>query len=105
MKMKYKKHEMPSKMKDIKMSDQNIVEFAYAIKDLISPLCGVKLSHDKAVYYQACFYKMRDILTLMDAEYLDAHKDLVAFYHDGRVRKEKDVLYWGSKNNPIIEQI
>jgi hypothetical protein len=97
-------HELHFSKKEVKMSNQDIIEFAYAIKELISPLWGVKLSHDKANCYYDCFYKVQELLKLVDSEYLEAHKKVVAFYREGRVQdKDMEILYWVDKDNSIMK--
>ena len=93
MKKKDKTGKIDSTTKEVKISNQDIIKIAYAVKDLLTPLWGAKLTFDRAYYYHSCFYKVQEFLEKLDPEYLEAYEEVVAFYRDGRVRyKDMETL-------------
>jgi len=96
---------------EAKLSNQQIVEFAYLTKEMIELCIGTndkrsaKLSFEEANCYLACFYKAREMLGLIDSEYIEFHGGLVEFYQEGReLSNDWDRLHWIVPNEAPISE-
>jgi hypothetical protein len=71
---------------NVELSNQQVVELAYAVMELIEPLARThaKLYFEQANGYLSCFYLMRGLLGNVDPDYLDQHKDLARFFRQDR---------------------
>jgi hypothetical protein len=81
--------------REVKLSNQQIVEFAYLTKELIEIALGEKLFFEQANCYFSCYYTIRDLLKQVDDEYLAAHRRLSHFYRGTReLLNDEDRLRW-----------
>jgi hypothetical protein len=81
----------------IDISNEEIVSLAYLIKVLIevSVYDQWKISFEEAWCNFACAYKIRDMLKLVDTEYLKPHAELKKFYGEGKViPTDTDRMNW-----------
>lgn len=80
-----------------KLSQQTIIEFAYAIHMMVEPLAesGSKLSFEEANCLTSLFYCIRRLLGYVDQKYLDLHPEVVNFYRkDRELDNSCDRLSW-----------
>jgi hypothetical protein len=95
------KKELRFREKSIKMSNQEIIEFAYLTQEIIKSCFGEKLFFEEANCYLACFHKVRELLKQVDAKYLSEHERLVDFFRDDReLSNEWDRLHWVNCKDP-----
>ncbi|MGP8152556.1 MAG: hypothetical protein ACLQBQ_00190 [Smithella sp.] len=81
--------------KEVKFTNQEIIKFAYITKEIIGYAWGVKLSNAQANCYVECFYKIQELIEIVDKEYLNRHNELCEFFRGGRrLTTEDDRLYW-----------
>ena len=68
----------------VTLSNQDIIQMAYAHAELIGPLIAAhtKLSFEQANCFFALYYQIRNLLELLPAEYLAFHRRVVEFYKD-----------------------
>jgi hypothetical protein len=79
----------------VNLTSQEVVKFAYIIKEIIEYAWGKKLSNAQANCYIECFYTIKDLLEFMDKEYLKKHFKLADFFLKGkRLTSENDKLQW-----------
>lgn len=76
--------ELRLRAKQVVLSNQAIIEFAYLTKNMIRTVYEEKLSFSAANCYTHCFYTVRSLLKLIESEYLAEHKNLTEFYQEGR---------------------
>lgn len=90
------------KPKIVELCNENIVEFAYVVKELIEYCYGHKLFFEQSNCYHSRFYAIREMLKLVDPEYLSLpqHASLAEFYKEGReLSNDCDVLtFWEKKD-------
>jgi len=89
-KVRFREHE-------VKLTNQQIVEFAYLTKEVIESCIenNAKLSFERANCYPACFYKVREMLRLVDLKYIASHGRIMDFYQEGReLSNDFDRLKW-----------
>ncbi len=87
--------ELRASQKKVKLTNQEIIKFAYITKEIINYAWGKKLSNAQANCYEECFYSIQDLLEEVDKEYLNRHKELCNFFHKGRrLTSEDDRLRW-----------
>ena len=77
---------MNERIIEVSLPQQTIIEFAYAIKDLIEPHVArrTKLCFEEANCYTACYYTVRELLDRVEHGYTKQHADLVQFYDNGK---------------------
>jgi hypothetical protein len=79
----------------VELCNQDIIDFAYITKDVIEHLLHEKLMFEEANNYTHCFYSIRRLLKLVDAEYLKQHTRITEFYREGReLSNDWDRLEW-----------
>jgi len=89
---RFKEHE-------ITLSNQRILELAYTAKDLLEILLedNTKLSFCQANSCFGTFYTMRNLLILVDYDYLaEFHQMLIDFY-DRDIHIQFDRLFWAEE--------
>jgi hypothetical protein len=87
--------ELRTSQKKVKLTNQEIIKFAYITKEIIKYAWGMKLSNAQANCYEECFYTIQDLLEEVDKEYLNRHAELRDFFHMGRrLISEDDRLRW-----------
>jgi len=82
---------------EIMLDNQSIIELAYLAKEMVEACLKsrVQMSQERARCYQHCFYNARDMLELVDGEYLDLHPSLRDFYAENReLSSYDDYLSW-----------
>ncbi|MGD0278357.1 MAG: hypothetical protein ABSC11_03520 [Smithella sp.] len=81
--------------KGVKLTNQEIIKFAYVTKEIIRYVWGKKLSNAQANCYVECFYKIQELMEIVDKKYMDRHKELCEFFRGGkRLITGKDRLRW-----------
>ena len=81
--------------KEVKLTNQEIIKFAYITKEIIEYAWGEKLTNAQANCYVECFYTIQDLLDKVDKDYRDKHAALFEFFHEGRrLTTDDDRLYW-----------
>ena len=89
--------ELRLKEVSLTLEQQQIIEFAYAVRELVEPLAETsnKLSFELVNCYEHLFYTVRHLLDLVDPEYLKLHYRVVAFYREKReLSSNWDRLKW-----------
>ena len=89
----------------VTLTQQQIVEIAYAVRMIIEPLAGShgKLSFDEANCLTSVFYVARSFLRTVDPAYLDLHPEVVRFFTEKReLHKDNDRLYWEGVEEPVV---
>nr|MBC8460528.1 hypothetical protein [Deltaproteobacteria bacterium] len=68
--------------KEITLSNQQIIELGYFVKDLFGPVVDEKamLIIDQINCYTNVFYLVKDLLKQVDPEYLEMHQRVRDFY-------------------------
>jgi hypothetical protein len=85
--------------KTVELTNQDILELAYATKELIEYVFGAKLFWEQTNCYFANFYTIRRLLKSVDADYLNEHPKIAEFYREGReLSNDWDRLHWESEN-------
>jgi len=91
--------ELRLKVHDVRLSNQEIVEFGYLVKETLEPLIQneVKikaLEHLNCIRH--CFQALQEILAVVDANYLEMHSELAEFYQNNRKLGVMpcDILFW-----------
>lgn len=69
--------------REVKLSNQEIIELAYTTKETIEYAYGKKLCFEQANGYRGSFYIIRELLKQVDDEYLSLsqHTGLKDFFH------------------------
>jgi hypothetical protein len=81
----------------VKLTNQEIIKFAYITKDIIGYVWDKKLSNAQANCYVECFYTIQDLLEQLDKAYLVKHSGLCDFFHPGRrLTNDNEQLRWES---------
>jgi len=95
---------------DVKLTNQQIVEFGHLAKEMIE-LCinaNAKLFFEQANCYLACFYKVREMLRLIDSEYIASHQGpgkIMEFYQEGReLSNNWDRLHWIVPDEATVDE-
>jgi hypothetical protein len=87
--------ELRTSHKKLKLTNQEIIKFAYITKEIINYAWGVQLTNAQANCYEECFYTIKDLLEEVDKEYLNRHAELRDFFSKGRrLISEDDRLRW-----------
>jgi len=90
--------ELRASQKKVKLTNQEIIKFAYITKEIINYAGRKKLSNAKANCYEECFYTIQDHLEEVDKEYLNRHAELRDFFRKGRrLISEDNRLRWEKK--------
>ena len=81
--------------KDVKLTNQDIIQFAYITKEIIKYAWGLKLSNAQANCYVECFYKIQELLAIVDVKDLNKHTEVCKFFREGRrLTNKNDRLRW-----------
>lgn len=87
--------ELRASNKEVKLTNQEIIKFAYITKEIIGHAWETKLSNAQANCYEECFYTIQDLLEEVDKGYLDRHAELCDFFRKGkRLTSEDNRLRW-----------
>lgn len=84
---------------DVKLSNQQIIEFAYMVKEVIEDHMQTKsrLFYEAANCYVSCYCTVLEMLKHVDRQYLEleTHKQLVEFYSSPQpISKDFGLLKW-----------
>jgi len=79
----------------VRLTNQEIIKFAYITKDIIGYVWGKKLSNAQANCYVECFFTIQDLLDDLDKDYLGRHAGLYEFFQKGRrLTNDHEQLCW-----------
>jgi hypothetical protein len=98
--------ELRFREKTVTLTNQDLVEWAYVVKELIEVAFGHKLFWEQANCYVSMFITCKEMLEKhVDREYLDEHVELKKFYQQRReLDNTWDVLKW-RYHDPIAEAL
>jgi hypothetical protein len=87
--------ELRASEKRVKLTNQEIIKFAYITKEIIRWEWEEKLSNAQANCYVECFYKIQELIEIVDKKYRDRHNELCEFFREGkRLTTDGDRLRW-----------
>jgi hypothetical protein len=87
--------DLRASQKKVKLTNQEIIKFAYITKEVINYAWGLKLTNAQANCYEECFYTIQDLLEEVDKGYVNRHAELYDFFRKGRrLTSKDDRLLW-----------
>jgi len=87
--------ELRASEKRVKLTNQEIIKFAYITKEIIRYAWEEKLSNAQANCYVECFYKIQELIEIVDKKYRDRHNEICDFFREGkRLTTDGDRLRW-----------
>jgi hypothetical protein len=85
-------NEIRFKLKQVELSNQELVELAYTVRSVVEAVAHSHLTFEEANCYSHTFYAIRErILPAIDPRYRENHFDVCDFY-DQDLSKDRDRL-------------